>query len=104
MVNVDFCRKDGEIILSVTGHAGMDDTGRDIVCAAVSILIYTLAQRLKDIAKPKIYLSSGNAKISIKPHRNEMAVKEAFFTVKTGFLLLADRYPQCVKINKESFT
>lgn len=104
MVNVDFCQIDGELILSVTGHAGMDNTGKDIVCSAVSILIYTLAQRLKDIAAPKIHLKNGNAIISIKLHRNKKAVKEAFLTVKTGFLLLAENYPQCVKINTESFT
>ena len=37
------------LCLETKGHAGYDKHGRDIVCASVSILTYTLAQVVKDM-------------------------------------------------------
>lgn len=35
--------------ITIDGHAGYAESGRDIVCAAVSILVWTLIKSLKDL-------------------------------------------------------
>ena len=42
MINITF--KPNTYELEITGHAGHDVKGKDIVCAAVSTLFYTLGQ------------------------------------------------------------
>ena len=42
MIEIKF--KPKTMMVKVTGHAGQAEKGQDIVCSAVSILFYTLAQ------------------------------------------------------------
>lgn len=49
--------------VTITGHAGYEEPGKDIVCAAVSVLVQTLAASAKQL--PLIYL---NFRFSIAPY------------------------------------
>lgn len=96
----------GTIALKVTGHAGMDDKGHDIVCSAASILAYTIAQYLQYVdkqkglrKKPKIEIKDGDALIVAKPTEEYIGeVLNAFFVAEVGFHLLAQNYPQFVEL------
>lgn len=106
MVKAEFRKDDGcgVISLTVKGHAGAAEAGRDLVCASASILIYTAAQvawqmyrqrRLKK--RPRICLDSGDAHVVVKPKGD--AFDEAihnFSVVQVGFSLLAANYPDFV--------
>lgn len=47
--------------LTVSGHAGYAEHGKDIICSAVSILVLTLIESLKKYNKNIIYeLEEGN--------------------------------------------
>lgn len=96
----------GKISLEVKGHAGQAPEGHDIVCSAVSILTYTVAQYLKYVEKekglrkkPHIDIKNGDAVIVAKPTEEFMGeVLNAFFVAEVGFHLLAQNYPQYVEL------
>lgn len=58
MIRVDIYLSEGKIKgFNVSGHAEFEDTGKDIVCAGVSILTYnTIDNIYRDILKIKDYI------------------------------------------------
>lgn len=94
------------ICLRVNGHAGSAQYGHDIVCAAASILTYTLAQIAlildndrKLRREPKTKLADGDTVITIRPKREYYdEALYAFYNCEVGFTLLAQNYPDFVKV------
>ena len=89
--------------VEITGHAKSGKKGHDIVCAATSILAYTLASAvngLKDCGACvycDIKLDEGEAHISCKPReKRTSAVELIFLTLCEGFRILANEYPKNV--------
>lgn len=99
--------KSESITLKVEGHAGAAPKGEDIICAAASILSYTLAQTLSYMhsegklqKKPNIKINdTGEAVITAKPKPEwyEEAL-HSYFVAQVGFHLLAHNYPQHVAV------
>lgn len=95
--------------LTLQGHAGRAPRGQDLVCAAVSMLAYALAQRLTELESegalvqpPQIRLASGDAQISAVAKENYAAqVQEAFDLIRSGLTLLQHHYPQQVELRTE---
>ena len=93
-----------KLCLTVTGHAGSDEKGKDLVCAAVSALVYTLAENVcrmcadkTRVRRPVVELSEGNAKIACAPVHGMQAVTALVFdSVCAGFDVLAAQYPQYI--------
>ena len=109
MINITFdADKDAyRLSIIVKGHASFDEIGKDIVCASVSILTYTIAKIANDMIErgriaenSVIRLDSGDAFINChcmgKESYNELF--GAFQTVLTGYNLLAENYPQNVNV------
>lgn len=101
MINVT--RKD--YALTVAGHAGFAAKGEDIVCAAASMLFYTLTNTLMRMG---IMLSTnedaGHA-ITAEAHPPAQFTFDAdvvFDTICTGYMLLADAHPEHVTFTDES--
>ena len=93
--------------LIVDGHANFDDFGKDIVCASVSILTYTIAKVIDDnksfgkIAENSVIrLDNGKAFINAHCMGKEayIDVLGHFETVLTGYKLIAEEYPQNVVV------
>lgn len=109
MINIDFSynKECGKLKLTVSGHAGAAPLGQDIVCAAVSILVQTLAQHIKNIyvrgdlqKEPVIILEHGQANICCVPKKTaKTKLRHCFETVYTGFWLLAQTYPEYILLN-----
>ena len=74
--------------LVVQGHAGYGPAGQDIVCAAASALVYALAETLAGLD-----IRKGYAEVT---GRGDCAGD--FGLVCRGLAMLAERYPQCVKM------
>ena len=100
-------KESGSITMKLTGHAGQAERGKDIVCAAASILAYTVAQTLQFQyedgglkKKPHLKLEPGNTVIVAKPkpERYEEAL-HTFFVAQVGYSLLAKNYPQYVSLS-----
>ena len=89
--------------LTVTGHAGSAEPGHDLVCASASMLAYTLAANVANMADngqvraPIMDMDEGNTEISCKPRHNLKAtVTLVFDAVCAGFDLLAYQYPEYI--------
>lgn len=76
--------------LTLRGHAGWGRRGEDIVCAAVSILVETLARSLPEEAAQ---LGEGFAEFRFAPGNPAAA-----FALR-GLSLLAESYPDNVKVS-----
>ena len=89
--------------LTVTGHAGAAEPGHDLVCASASMLAYTLAANVANMAdngqvrEPIIRNNEGDTEISCNPRHNlKASVTLVFDSVCVGFELLAHDYPEYV--------
>lgn len=87
--------------ISVTGHADFNP-GNDPVCAAVSVLATTLAQRANDIEAMGLgkvrqqVIESGKVLLTVESQYD--AWRHAVSTIITGFELLEYHYPAHVKL------
>lgn len=102
MIQVTYYRKYNR--LTVTGHAGSAEHGHDLVCASASMLAYTLAANVANMAdcgqvrEPIMRMDEGDTEISCKPRHNlKASVTLVFDSICTGFELLAHDYPDFVK-------
>ncbi len=100
MINVIYDRK--RLILKVKGHAQSGESGHDLVCAAASILVYTLASSVaqmsadkKRVRRPVIDIREGDTTIACSPVHGMQAVTTLVFdTVCAGYDILQQKYPQ----------
>lgn len=103
MVNITFNPQNFE--LEITGHAGQDEKGKDIVCSALSMLFYTLADSLNKSEHmlkkhPIIKMDDGNGYIKCKPRKEYQAnITLMYWTILNGFQLLADEYGDYISMN-----
>lgn len=102
MITVTYDRNHSSI--SVKGHAGSGESGHDLVCASVSILVYTLAVNVNSLKangtanKIKIKTDSGDSAIMCRTIPEFKSVTMLVFnTICAGFELLAHQYPQNIK-------
>ena len=107
MVTISMTYTDTTLSLKVEGHAGQAEKGQDVVCASVSMLVYTIAQYTRWMYEqhqlkrsPLIELEEGNSQVIAKPKAEHMAEGlHAFFVASVGFGLLAKNYPEYVTFN-----
>lgn len=88
--------------LTVDGHANFAKTGEDIVCAAISILVYTLGACLSEEYLDEtieMEIGVGRSRIKCVPKEEYIGnVDLIYATIITGFELLAKVYPANVKL------
>lgn len=94
--------------VTMRGHSEYAENGKDIVCAGASTLLYTLVHTLEEfrseMTKPPIFTVNGkneNQRVTYTCSPNkayEPNVQLVFLTVATGFRLLAENYPDNVKL------
>ena len=101
MIEVIYYRSFNRV--TVKGHAKSAEPGHDLVCASASMLAYTLAANVVNMAgsgqvrEPVKNLKEGNTEISCKPRRNLKAtVTLVFDSLCVGFEMLASRYPEYI--------
>lgn len=85
--------------ITIDGHAGYAEPGKDIVCAGVTALTETLIQSMENLTIDKITYNiiPGRADIRFKnlSEKGKLLV-DSFFT---GICLIADDFPDYVKIS-----
>lgn len=89
--------------LTIDGHADYAEKGKDIVCSAVSILFYTLAKAIDDtpfaLSTDK-EVKDASIKLTVHPKAQYVAnIQLMFWQTMTGFELLANDYPDNVRID-----
>ena len=84
--------------ITVSGHAGFAEAGKDIVCAGVTALIQTLIKSVSDLTEDKIEyeISPGRADIHYgDPSEEGKLLVDSFFI---GACLIADEFPEYVRV------
>lgn len=101
MIQVVYHRKYNR--LTMTGHAGSAEIGHDLVCASASMLAYTLAANVANMAdagqvrQPIINIREGDTEISCNPRHNlKSTVTLVFDSVCVGFQMLAHDHPEYI--------
>ena len=90
--------------IKAVGHAGYAPIGQDIVCAAFTILMNTLAEHIECnsdlLMEYKIDIRPGYAEINCVPKtEHRMEIKGIFNVIYTGISILLNEYPENVKKN-----
>ena len=94
-----------ELKVTIEGHANHDEIGKDIVCAGISSLTYTLAMYVdklnsfgKTLFAPNIRLGDGNVEISVVVKGGyEHEARRVFDAICDGYELIANTYPDNVQ-------
>ena len=97
----------GTLVLTLSGHAGAAPAGVDTVCAAASMLAYTVAQEVLEMEgkgklrkKATVKLDRGEALITCKPKKSAWSEALQLYKVaQTGYRLLAANFPENVQVN-----
>jgi len=91
--------------VTVDGHAHSDEPGKDLVCAAVSILVHTLAEQAAANEEAGILremtavVEDGRAEIHCVPCELYAGIVGLQMSaVCVGFRLLAAKYPEFVRL------
>ena len=94
-------KTDGEkVMLKSEGHAYFSENGTDIVCAAVSALVFT-ALTFLDNGRNEIDISeldSTDGLLMIVFYTRDKRMRAAVEFFETGIGLIAERYPDHVKL------
>ena len=101
MIEITF--KPETLELSVSGHANYGKKGKDIVCAAVSALFYTLSESLNQsedmlYTEPKFSDVEGEGYLRCHPKEEYRGnIEMMYWTILTGMQMIADSYPKHVR-------
>lgn len=94
----------GKERVTVRGHAGSAPKGSDLVCAAVSALVYALAFRLYElesagrIANAQPRMDAGDAEIVWQGE-----AEEAVAVFRAGIRLLEKNEPNYIKLEEDAY-
>lgn len=112
MSDVSFLRdeRDTTVRMNVRGHAGYDRVGRDIVCAAVSVLAFTAANLASQYeeAGAEVYVRISDGDVCVEVRCEERELYELCIrqmnVVELGFALLAEQHPQFIRLTSEEIS
>ena len=101
--------KDGYSACRITGHSGQAEAGRDIVCAAVSILGCTCVNSLESVCGliPEVTQNEeGVLEFRLPEMQPEDNAKAQILmgALKQGLTDLADAYPRNVKLTIQTLS
>lgn len=88
--------------ITIKGHAGYAPRGKDIVCAGVSTLIQTLIQSVEELTTDKITYKMSSGKVYIKFWCLSEQTKTLINAFFIGVEMIANTYPDNVKIVKKA--
>ncbi len=90
MTRITIDRSKNKYTIEASGHSGYAEAGKDIVCAAVSTLMFSFLNFMdqKDIDY-KIEYSDGYMKIEVENYKK---IKDVIFFIESGFSLLQENY------------
>ena len=107
MITIDYqkekLRRHVKYSLTLDGHADFAPVGQDIVCSAVSILLFTLANSLSDSGAEnlEVSLEPGDSSISCTASYSDFEIDTLFKFAVIGLELLEEQYPENVEILSE---
>lgn len=102
MILIDVYRqKNGHITeCTIDGHAGYDEPGYDIVCAAISAISCTAVLGMQQVAGVSNHYENKSGYCSIRPEKyEEEKIQTILETMLIGFTEISRQYSSYVKVN-----
>lgn len=87
-------------IITITGHAGYAEAGKDIVCASVSSIVYTTVNGILNIDKSAISFQDEADKMVIKLLSNDETTCKLIDNMLDLLYEVQRQYPNKIKISK----
>lgn len=84
--------------VTVSGHAGYAEAGKDIVCAGVTALIQTLIKSIGDLTEDKIEYEISPGRADIHYRDLSEAGKLLIDSFFIGVCAIADEFPDHIRI------
>ena len=91
MIDISCDRKN--LTLTIAGHAGYAEKGKDIVCAAVTALACTLEKCMENAGEGSCEWKEGETCFTASGTEN---LRPCFETVITGLQMLAEEFPEYI--------
>lgn len=102
MIKVILTKKDDNVNkVIINGHAGYDDFGKDIVCAAVSSTVITTINILLSLDNQSISYND-NRGLIIEVLKNDMTTKKIINVLISNLYELEKAYPKNIQIKEEN--
>jgi uncharacterized protein YsxB (DUF464 family) len=102
MIKVILTKKDDNVNkVIINGHAGYDDFGKDIVCAAVSSTVVTTINILLSLDNQSISYNDSRGLI-IEVLKNDMTTKKIINVLISNLYELEKAYPKNIQIKEEN--
>lgn len=102
MIIIEVTSHNKEIVsIEMNGHSGYAESGKDIVCAGVSSLVYAAINSFNSIEESRILIDDGMLKLNLhgkKVSDHDQIVLEVMLN---GFSMIAAQYKKNVKIIKK---
>ena len=86
---------------TISGHAGYDEAGRDIVCAAVSSAAYLAANTVTDVFGVHADAAETDGVLTLALREHSDTASGIIAGLKAHLEALAEQYPDCIKIITE---
>ncbi|MBQ9264216.1 MAG: ribosomal-processing cysteine protease Prp [Clostridia bacterium] len=103
MIRVTFQRENGSITgFDCRGHAAFAAYGKDIVCAAVSVLTTTCVNAIESVAheEAEVQVSEGSMTVRLKNAGHDAQV--IMETMRQGLKDIAEEYPRNLQLIENS--
>lgn len=105
MIKIDIKRQGDTYEVILEGHAGFREAGKDIVCAGLSTLAYTLINCLENLKEKELvdefsYMEhDGMMKVIFTGDSTELLA--TLETIRIGFLMLEENFSEFISISGE---
>lgn len=102
MIKVILTKKDDNINkIIINGHAGYDDFGKDIVCAAVSSTVITTVNILLSLDNQSISYNDSKG-LTVEVLKNDMTTRKIISVLISNLYELENAYPKNIQIKEEN--
>ena len=95
MINV----KIGKLFYEIEGHANYDNSGKDIVCSAVSALAQSTLIGLHEFSHITHHIEDGF--ICVHIHANNKYTQALMFSLSEGLKNIENDYPEYINVERE---
>ena len=102
MIIIEITSKNNEIVsIEMNGHSGYAESGKDIVCAGVSSLVYAAINSFDSIEEQRISIDDGMLKLNLSGKKVSDHDQIVLKVMLNGFSMIASQYKKNVKIIKK---
>lgn len=85
-------------LITIQGHAGYDEPGRDIVCAAISTLSQVFVASVEELTAAKIKTSQTGGYMEIVIEESTERAQVLIDSFLLGCQMIAEQYPDNVRV------